>query len=171
MGDLRYGVVIAVPEPHASVLAAKRCEYGDAEGERVPTHITLVPPTPVDAGRLPAVRARVRQAAEGQPGFSVRLSGTDTFFPVTPVAFMVVAGGAEETARLARAVRVALATPEPDLPFHPHVTIAHHLDRSALDHACADLAGFEAEFPVAQIALFTHDGTAWLLDSVHPLSA
>ena len=52
-----YGVAIAVPEPHASHLRGKRCEFGDPEGEIVPTHVTLVPPTAATAAQLATVRA------------------------------------------------------------------------------------------------------------------
>ena len=42
-------------------------------------------------------------------------------------------------------------------PYHPHVTVAHHLDDGRLDQAFAELAGFECEFPVEEIHLYVHD--------------
>ncbi len=169
-GDaVTFGVAIAVPEPHASHLRGKRCEFGDPEGEIVPTHVTLVPPTPVAAAQIDTVRAALAAIGPSHQPFTMRLDGTDTFAPVSPVAFVAVAGGADETARLADDVRAGLDVGEPDFPFHPHVTVAHHLDRSSLDHACEDLAGFTAEFPVQEFVLFCHDGAGWHVDSRFPL--
>lgn len=164
-----YGVAIAVPEPHASHLRGKRCEFGDPEGERVPTHVTLVPPTAVPAAEIDTVRTALAAIGSAHRPFTMRLDGTDTFAPVSPVAFVTVADGADETARLADDVRERLATGEPDFPFHPHVTVAHHLDRSSLDQACEELAGFTAEFPVRDFVLFCHDGAGWHIDTRFPL--
>ncbi|GAA1752213.1 2'-5' RNA ligase family protein [Aeromicrobium alkaliterrae] len=164
-----YGVAIAVPEPHASHLRGKRCEFGDPEGEIVPTHVTLVPPTSTSAAEIDAVRAALAAVGPSHRPFTMRLDGTDTFHPVSPVAFVAVADGTEETTRLAGAVRDCLSAGEPDFPFHPHVTVAHHLDASSLDHACEDLAEFSAEFQVAEFVLFCHDGAGWHVDTRFPL--
>ncbi|HBO55119.1 MAG TPA: 2'-5' RNA ligase, partial [Janibacter terrae] len=40
--------------------------------------------------------------------------------------------------------------------YHPHVTIAHHVDESALDQAFDGLAGFDARFEVGEIHLYQH---------------
>jgi 2'-5' RNA ligase len=164
-----YGVAIAVPEPHASHLRGKRCEFGDPEGEIVPTHVTLVPPTATTAADIATVRAALGAVGRGHQPFTMRLDGTDTFAPVSPVAFVAVADGADETTRLAGDVRTCLAVGEPEFPFHPHVTVAHHLDASTLDHACSDLAGYTAEFPVNDFVLFCHDGAGWHVDTRFPL--
>lgn len=168
-GTVTYGVAIAVPEPHASHLRGKRCEFGDPEGERVPTHVTLVPPTAVSTAEIATVRAALAAIGASHRPFTMRLDGTDTFAPVSPVAFVTVAEGSEETARLAGDVRERLDSGEPDFPFHPHVTVAHHLDRPSLDQACEELAGFAAEFQVRDFVLFCHDGAGWHIDTRFPL--
>ncbi len=43
-----------------------------------------------------------------------------------------------------------------DFPYHPHVTIAHHLDDQALDEAFEGLADFRATFRVAAVDLYEH---------------
>ena len=43
--------------------------------------------------------------------------------------------------RLAQAARSGPLEQELQFPYHPHVTVAHHLDESALDHAYETLAG------------------------------
>lgn len=168
-GATTFGVAIAVPEPHASHLRGKRCEFGDPEGEVVPTHVTLVPPTAVGASEIDAVRATLGTIGSGHRPFTMRLDGTDTFAPVSPVAFVAVADGAEETTQLASDVRKRLEAGEPDFPFHPHVTVAHHLDAPTLDQACEELAGFTAEFEVTEFVLFCHDGAGWHIDTRFPL--
>ena len=44
-----------------------------------------------------------------------------------------------------------------EYPYHPHVTVAHHLDDARLDQAFAELAGFECEFEVDEFHLYVHD--------------
>ena len=78
----------------------------------------------------------------------MRLRGTGTFRPVSPVVFIAVSQGISYTEMLAKSVRRALGAPEPDFPFHPHVTIAHNLDDASLDQAYDELSTFECEFSV-----------------------
>ena len=42
-------------------------------------------------------------------------------------------------------------------PYHPHVTVAHHLDDKALDKAFVELAGFDCTFDVTEFHLYLHD--------------
>ena len=169
-GPVTYGVAIAVPEPHATELAGKRCEFGDPEGKTVPTHVTLVPPTTVQCVDIDGVRAALMGVGADHRSYTMRLAGTDTFAPISPVAFVKVAAGVDETSELAAEVRRRLAAPEPEFPFHPHVTVAHHLDEHSLDNACADLADYAAEFEVTEFVLFCHDGDGWTVDTRFPLT-
>ena len=43
------GVALPIPEPHGSELQAYREFFGDPLAASIPTHITLLPPTPVPA--------------------------------------------------------------------------------------------------------------------------
>jgi 2'-5' RNA ligase len=45
-------------------------------------------------------------------------------------------------------------------PYHPHVTIAHHVDEEVLDRAFTELADFEARFTVDSFTLYVHDDLA-----------
>ncbi len=47
---------------------------------------------------------------------------------------------------------------QPAFPFHPHVTIAHHLDEAALDLAYETLADYDCAFDVDSFHLYVHDG-------------
>ncbi|MFE2097795.1 MULTISPECIES: 2'-5' RNA ligase family protein [unclassified Streptomyces] len=156
MGTVTIGVSIAVPEPHGSLLQELRAGFGDAAAHGIPTHVTLLPPTEVDAADLAAVEAHLKQvAAAGRP-FPMRLCGTGTFRPLSPVVYVRVARGAEACAWLQQRVRDASGPVARELqfPYHPHVTVAHGIDEASMDRAFAELAGFEAEWPCTGFALY-----------------
>ena len=52
------GVALAIPEPWATQLQDYRTALGDETATRIPTHITLVPPTEVDDDDLAGDRRR-----------------------------------------------------------------------------------------------------------------
>ena len=156
MGTVTIGVSIAVPEPHGSLLQERRTGFGDAAAHGIPTHVTLLPPTEVDASGLPAIEAYLAEvAAAGRP-FPMRLSGTDTFRPVSPVVFVKVVDGAEACAQLQQQIRDASGPVACELvfPYHPHVTVAHGIDEAGLDRAHEELADYEAAWPCTGFALY-----------------
>lgn len=160
MTSLSMGVAIAVPEPHGSLLREMRAGFGDQLAQTVPSHITLLPPLEVAADDLDEICGRLDKAAGAVPSFRVRLEGTGTFRPVSPVVYVRVLSGYVATAVLAGQLRLAIGAPRAEFPFHPHVTVAQHLDDSALDHADDVLRGFECEFDVEEFALYLHDEAA-----------
>jgi 2'-5' RNA ligase len=154
------GVSIPVPEPYGQLLREKRAEFGDPMAETVPSHVTLIPPTEVADEDLETVGAALERASATLPPFPMRLRGTGTFRPVSPVVFVAVSQGISYTELLAKVVRNALDCPEPNFPFHPHVTVAHNLDDPALDRAYEELGDFECQFLVSEFALYHHEGDA-----------
>ncbi|MYT68656.1 2'-5' RNA ligase family protein [Streptomyces sp. cg28] len=162
MGTVTIGVSIAVPEPHGSLLQERRAGFGDAAAHGIPTHITLLPPTEVDGGQLPAIEAHLAEvAASGRP-FAMRLSGTGTFRPLSPVVFVQVVEGAEACTWLQKQVRDASGPVARELqfPYHPHVTVAHGIDEAAMDRAFAELADYEAAWPCTGFALYEQGADA-----------
>ena len=151
------GVAIPVPEPYGSLLRSKRAEFGDPMAASVPSHVTLVAPTQVADAELAGVCAALERVSATLPPFAMRLRGTATFRPVSPVVFVAVSQGISYTEVLASSVRAALAVPEQEFPFHPHVTVAHNLDDGSLDRAYEELSDFECEFTVDEFALYHHD--------------
>ncbi|WP_193609568.1 2'-5' RNA ligase family protein [Nocardioides lijunqiniae] len=151
------GVAVAIPEPWATELQDYRTSVGDATALMIPTHITLVPPTVIEDGTLEAVEEHLAEAAEAVSPFTVHLRGTGTFRPVSPVVFVTLVRGISSCEVLADAVRKGPLEVELTFPFHPHVTIAHHLPDAQLDQAFADLADFECEFDVGEFHLYVHD--------------
>lgn len=156
MGTVMIGVSIAVPEPHGSLLQERRAGFGDAAAHGIPTHVTLLPPTEVDEADLPAVDAHLTEvAAAGRP-FPMRLSGTGTFRPLSPVVYVRVVAGAEACTRLQQRIREASGPVARELlfPYHPHVTVAHGIEEAAMDRAFEELADYEAEWPCTGFALY-----------------
>ncbi|KPI25507.1 2'-5' RNA ligase family protein [Streptomyces sp. NPDC048253] len=155
MGTVTIGVSIAVPEPHGSLLQERRLGFGDAAAHGIPTHVTLLPPTEVGKSALPAVEAHLGEvAAAGRP-FPMRLSGTGTFRPMSPVVYVRVVQGTETCAWLQQRIRSASGplTRELQFPYHPHVTVAHGIDEAAMDRAFDELAHYEAEWSCTGFAL------------------
>lgn len=153
------GVVIGVPEPHASVLAWWRRQVGDPQAELVWPHVTLVPPTVVARDALGAVVDHLATVAATAAPFVMHLSGTGTFRPISPVVFVQVAAGLASCELLERAVRGGPVQRELDFPYHPHVTVAHGVSDADLDRAYDALAGFAARFPVSSFQLFERGGS------------
>ncbi|MET3962904.1 2'-5' RNA ligase [Marmoricola sp. OAE513] len=154
---ITIGVSIAVPDPEGSALQDFRVELGDPSARLIPTHITLVPPTEVAAESLPAIVEHLGRVAATSSAFGVRLHGTGTFRPTSPVVFVGVIAGIAECTALAAATRTGPLAVEVEFPYHPHVTVAHHLSDDLLDRAFTELAGYEAAFEVAEFWLYVHD--------------
>jgi 2'-5' RNA ligase len=154
------GVAIAIPEPWASELQDYRTSVGDTTATQIPTHITLIPPAEVGDDELPAVTDHLAGAAATVEPFDIHLRGTGTFRPVSPVVFVTLAEGISHCELLADAVRQGPLAVDLDFPYHPHVTIAHHLDDPTLDRAFDELATFECRFAVDAFSLYVHDTDA-----------
>jgi 2'-5' RNA ligase len=149
------GVAIAIPQPYAAELRRYRASFGDPQASSIPTHITLVPPTEVK-GDLADVRAHLAYVAGRHASFHLRLRGTATFRPISPVVFVNVTEGISACELLSEDSRQGPLAQELAFPFHPHVTVAHHVDEAALDLAYETLADYEAAFEVDSFHLYVH---------------
>ncbi|MEO6470306.1 MAG: 2'-5' RNA ligase family protein [Aeromicrobium sp.] len=169
---MTLGVAIAVPEPFGSQLREKRAAFGDCMAETVPSHVTLMLPMEVDQEDLADVCRTLKEAAAKIRPFHMRLHGTGTFRPISPVVYVEISEGVPDTEILATSVRKALGAPEPDFPFHPHVTVAHNVDDGALDRAYADLSDFECSFEVGSFHLYRfEDAAGWTPKLEFPLGS
>jgi 2'-5' RNA ligase len=165
------GVALAIPEPHASVLVNWRRRVGDVEADKIPPHVTLLPPTPFPAEDLAAVEKHLEQAASAVGPFMVKLSGTGSFRPVSQVVFVQVSTGIAECELLEKAVRSDPIHRELDFPYHPHVTVAHDLDDAQLDDAFEGLSDFVAQFPIDALVMYQRDAEgAWQVHREFPLT-
>lgn len=150
-------MAVPVPEPFGSLLREARASFGDPMAATIPTHITLMPPVDLDDQQLQELPGVLDDVAARVPAYRVGLQGTGTFRPVSPVVFVTIVDGVEPTQRLAHEVRAAVGVEQLEFPYHPHITVAHHLDEPSLDRAATALAGFECEFVATEFALYHHD--------------
>jgi 2'-5' RNA ligase len=156
------GVAVPVPDPWGAQLQEYRVLLGDEAAAGIPTHITLSPPLAVDDGALSAVERHLAGCGTGLVPFRVQLRGTGTFRPVSPVVFVNVVCGISGCEQLAMRVRQGPLAVEAEFPYHPHVTVAHHLRDGLMDQAFDELAGFDASFVVDSFRLYVHlDGSGW----------
>ena len=153
----KIGVAVAIPEPWASELQDYRTGVGDSMAATIPTHITLVPPTEVTDAELSEIEDHLVAVAAEVPAFEVHLRGTGTFRPVSPVVFVSLVEGISQCEQLADAVRRGPLAVDLAYPYHPHVTVAHHVAEGRLDQAFDELADFECEFGVEDFRLYVHD--------------
>jgi 2'-5' RNA ligase len=169
--DTTIGVAIAVPEPWGAQLQEYRKALGDPSAAGIPTHITLMPPFETTLGDLVKIEEHLEDTARSKAPFRVHLRGTGTFRPVSPVVFVTVVEGISGCEQLALAVRRGPLAAELQFPYHPHVTVAHHLDDQRLDRAFDELAGFECSFDAEHFSLYLHDhDEGWVPTRDFPLS-
>jgi 2'-5' RNA ligase len=150
------GVAVPIPQPFGGELQDWRRAFGDPLADAIPSHITLLPPTDLTAAQIPVVEKHLSAVAAAGEQFHVHLRGTATFRPVSPVVFVAVAQGISDCEMLSKAVRTGPLPAELTFPYHPHVTVAHHVPDDALDRAFTSLAEYEAGFDVTAFSLYEH---------------
>jgi 2'-5' RNA ligase len=78
--------------------------------------------------------------------------------------FVRVYAGAAGCDALQQRVRTGPLDRELTFPYHPHVTVAHHLSEPDLDRAQSTLRGYAADFTVASVGLYEHGAdSVWRL--------
>jgi 2'-5' RNA ligase len=165
------GVSLAVPEPWGSELQQFRIDSGDETGKLIPTHITLIPPVVLDADSLPEVEEHLVEVATRCPSYDVHLRGSGTFRPTSPVVFVNLVEGISQSEQLAWECRRGPLGIPLQFPYHPHVTVAHHLSDEQLDHAFDKMADFECIFAIEGFHLYVLDpGLGWRPSRHYPLS-
>ena len=156
------GVSVAVPDPWGAELQEYRVRLGDPTAAAIPTHITLMPPIDVDEVLLPSIGDHLEAVAAASRPFAVHLRGTGSFRPVSPVVFVNVVEGISSSEVLASAVRQGPLAVDAQYPYHPHVTVAHHLPDDLLDRAFEELGSFDCRFTADHFSLYVHeDGSGW----------
>jgi 2'-5' RNA ligase len=156
-GERDIGVAIGIPEPYGRELQGWRERLGDPNAKRIVPHVTLLPPTTVPSAQLPAIEEHLRTIAADEVIFEIKLRGSATFLPVSPVVFVPLVQGISECERLEAKVRSGPLARELRFPYHPHVTVAHDLPLDALGRAFEQVRGYEASFRVWGFTLFEQD--------------
>jgi 2'-5' RNA ligase len=150
------GVAIPIPEPFGSELQKHRADFGDPMALSIPTHVTLLPPTEIGDDQLAAVDEHLLHVAARFPQFRIRLRGTATFRPISPVVFVPLAEGISSCEVLQEQVRSGPLEVQLRFPYHPHVTIAHDLDKPLLDRAYEALTDYDCLFDVIAFSRYEH---------------
>lgn len=155
-------VSIAVPAPFAGELQRLRASFGDPSAESIPTHVTLLSPTEIEDGHGPEIHEHLARVAAEQHPFTMVLRSTGTFLPVSPVVFVQVAGGISACERIEAAIRTGPLKRDVQFQYHPHVTVAHHVDDLSMERAFNELASYECSFEVGALDLVEHgDDLVW----------
>ncbi|HKU30769.1 MAG TPA: 2'-5' RNA ligase family protein [Arthrobacter sp.] len=156
------GIILGFPPEIARELQEWRASFGDPMAGVIPAHITLVTTTP--ARDWEAARKHVRDIARRQAPFTITISGTGSFRPVSPVVFLNVEDGFEECVGLHEQLQSGPLERELPFPYHPHVTVAHDVAPESLDEAETVLKNYTATFPVVSMGLYEHDSNGiWQL--------
>ncbi len=155
------GVTIELPQPFGGELTAWRERLGDPSAAQIPPHITLLPPTLLEVDAIDAFAEHLAKVAAAHVPFAVRLAGSGTFRPTSPVVFVALVEGAQGCAAVQHDVRSGPVQRDLPFPYHPHVTVAHDLPEQQLDHALVALADYQAEFEADGFALFERDGDGY----------
>ena len=167
-----HGVAVTVPEPWGQQLQDARERFGDPMASAIPPHVTLLPPTVVEDEALPGFLDHLAKVTAAVEPFDMVLSGTGTFRPVSPVVFVQVSHGIAVCEELEAAVRSGPVERHLEFPYHPHVTVAHHLDEASLDGAFEGLADFRCAFRVEAVELYLHDDDGvWRVQHSLPLGS
>jgi 2'-5' RNA ligase len=169
-GQIRIGIAIEIPEPYAAELSAARVAADDPLANFIPPHITLLGPSLLGVEQLTEARAHLADVAAGAHPFTVKLRGTATFRPISPVVFVALVQGIAECEQLESSVRSGILDGDLRFNYHPHVTIAHEVSDAALDKAFEAMADYSAEFDVDRFYQYEHgDDGIWRPQAAFPL--
>lgn len=159
---MRVGVAIEIPEPYSKSLQRAREHCGDRLALLIPPHVTLVGPTIIERDRLLELEDHLSAVSEQHQKFSLKLGGTDTFRPISPVAFVKVISGSLQCDLLQTDLRQGLLSQDLRFPYQPHITIAHEVSDFQLDAALKLMEGFQASIEVTSFSLYEHgDDQVW----------
>lgn len=143
----RLAVALLLDHDSARAIDLLRRAVGatDADLERIPPHVTLVPPNQVPTETVPEVWEEVRLAARSVGGpLHLQLGPAATFAPTTPTIHLEVA--ADHGLELMRAAASVDALDRHELfDFVPHVTLRQQSPPSRISAAIEALADLRIE--------------------------
>jgi 2'-5' RNA ligase len=149
----RVGVALLFDAPATAAVDTLRRALGADDVERLPAHLTLVPPVNVRLDELDDAFDLLRDAAHRTEPFRLQLGPARTFLPINPVLYLEV-GGEVRSVDLLRD-RIFRPPLERNLtwPFQPHVTILDGGDESRIRAAVEALADVRIEVDITQVHL------------------
>jgi 2'-5' RNA ligase len=158
----RLGVALLLDHPAADEVNGLRRGVGDPSLDRIPPHLTLVPPVNVRGDQLHSALARLRSGAALSGPLRLTLGPATTFLPVNPVLYLEVGGDLEGLRALRDAVFVAPLTRKLSWPWVPHVTIADTAEQARIAAAVTALDRFALVTTVEHVTLLEEtSGQTW----------
>ncbi|MGB3827184.1 MAG: 2'-5' RNA ligase family protein [Ornithinimicrobium sp.] len=165
------GVVLLIPDPLGSQVVRLRARLGDVLGMAIPAHVTLLPPTVVDAQCYEEFQQHLARVAGEHRPVRIEVVGTGTFRPVSEVVFLAIDGGAQACTELNAAVCAGPVSSPSAFPFHPHITLAHDLVPEVLDQVAADHREVRETFTVPRMCLYELDDEhGWQVRQSYPFA-
>lgn len=162
MPRVRLGVALLVPEPVRTEIEAMRRALGDGSLDRVPAHVTLVPPVNVHERDVDAAFSLLRGAAAACAPLTLDLGPPATFLPQNPVLYLAVAGGVDGLEELRNAVfrpplHRALAW-----PYVPHVTLSEQDDPERVAAGALALADYRSSVTIDRVHVLREVDQRWV---------
>ena len=158
----RLAVALLLGRESSLVIDLLRRAVGatDADLERIPPHVTLVPPSQVPTETVPEVWEEVRQAARRVEGpLRLELGPVASFVPTTPTIHLEV--GAEVGLNALRgAASVDALDRRQSFDFVPHVTLRQEAPQSRISAAIEALADLRIEAEVRRLWLMQFQSLA-----------
>lgn len=161
MPKRRLGVALLLPSPIDREVEALRRACDDGALDRIPSHLTLVPPVNVREDAMPDALRVLRGAAAAVTPLTLELGPPATFLPHNPTLYLAVSGPDVEALQR---VRDRVFVPPLERPltwaFVPHVTIADEMDSARIASALDALAGYRATVTFERVHLLEETKTA-----------
>ncbi len=159
MSRHRLGVVVLLPRAIANEIDGLRRALGVSPIDRVPPHITLVPPINVVAEDVEEALALTRRVASEQATrLHVTIGPVTTFLPITPVLYLRVSGaGVEVIHRLRDELDMGPFAQEQSHPFVPHVTLSDDATDAEISGALACLTHYVEPIVLEGITVLEQD--------------
>jgi 2'-5' RNA ligase len=160
MPRVRLASALLVSEPFAREIDGLRRAMGE-HPERVPPHLTLVPPVNIRTDDLPAVFAHVRGAAAATDSITVTLGPAVTFHPVNPVVYLEVGGEVDAVRALRDRVCSGPLTRPSEHDFVPHVTVVESTTPERIEAALVALADYRVEVTFDAVHVLQQQEQVW----------
>jgi 2'-5' RNA ligase len=120
--SVQYALVAYVRSGLGQFIEGLRRELHPPQAH-IPTHITVLPPRPLNGSEEEAIAMLRDQSAKAMP-FTVELGEVESFLPMTPTVFIRVSRAGYKMRELHDLMNRAPLKFHESLPYMPHVTVA-----------------------------------------------
>lgn len=160
----RLGVAVLLDPPLSHEVDGLRRAVGDPSLDRIPAHVTLVPPVNVRHEDLPAALAILQHAAATtRPApLTLTLGAITSFLPANPVLYLGVGGDLEGLRALRDAVFAPPLERKLSWPWVPHLTLADGAPEERIAAALEALKDYNAIATIDRVVLLEEGpGRKW----------